>query len=52
MVSCGMKGCKNRTDNVHGKKIKFFRFPKKQEFFNKWLEICPVKHSNFQTNGT
>lgn len=51
MVTCSIESCKNRPNQLTGRKIKFFSFPKIPEVFEKWLEICPVKHDNLKTNG-
>ncbi|XP_003426107.5 uncharacterized protein LOC100678215 [Nasonia vitripennis] len=43
MVSCKIKGCKNRSDKKGQPKLHFFSFPKDPETASKWIEVC--KHS-------
>lgn len=48
MVACSIKSCKNRSENVKGKKIKFHSFPKDPEFILKWMKACG-KEVNLKT---
>ena len=47
MVTCSIIGCKNRSDSSN---VKFHRFPKKEEYLNLWLQVCPHKKNNHK-NG-
>ena len=44
MVVCSIKNCKNRSENVVGKKIKFLCFPQDEIYLQEWLKVCPVKN--------
>lgn len=48
MVACSIKTCKNRSENVKEKRIKFFSFPKNPEFASKWMKACD-KEINLKT---
>ena len=48
MVACSIKTCKNCSENIKEKRIKFFSFPKNPEFASKWMKACD-KEVNLKT---
>ncbi|XP_072764052.1 uncharacterized protein [Anoplolepis gracilipes] len=47
MPSCFVKNCKNRTNVLFRKKVRYFSFPKDPEIRIKWLEACQ-KDKNYE----